>query len=523
MRAIVFSMACVLFAQDSASNGQFIIAGRVIDATTGAPVARALVTADGGNTVTRGGSVLTEANGSFRIESLPEGGYVVSVRKPGFVVDPDDQPIVNFTLGPSRNDLILRLSPLGAVEGTVRNADGDPMEWITVQALRYSVVRGRRLTTLDRSVTTDDRGRYRLWNLEPGRYLLRVSGRGGTTYTLVSGRSSDRDRESFLPVYFGGSEAAVGATPITIAPGHQARADFSLVASPAFVLRGSLANFTPYAQVKFELTRNGEEVKAGRMSVNSRDGNFAIYDLVPGSYRVRALQGEKENRTIAEREVQVTNSNVDRLVMQLARGFTLSGTVRREAFEDHASEGLILPRRSGGVIQLYSLDRQDSDTFASIEADGHFELKNVLPGNYEFDLTGGGYVASAMSDSVDLLAAKNQIKLPAGEGVAPIEIVVRGDGGRIDAILQVDKLQRNAGVLLTTDAYGTLPQMLVSNGGPHAYFGPLRPGDYTLYLLHDYRETEYANSEVLRLLHGGVKVKVEANQEAKVTLAEFAE
>ena len=356
-----------LYAQQAGSkDGEFSVAGHVVNSATGEPLARALVQLNCWAMQVAGehlplprppynGSTLTDSGGVFRFSGLSGGNCNVSSNKPGFAPDNDTRSQSQvFAIGPSREDLTLRLSPLGVIEGTVLDQDHEPVPSVTVQALRIRIERGRRKIQVDRDVRTDDRGRYRLWSLEPGKYLLKAAGRNSGTSQFLGSRAPSETHEAFAPVYFGGADTAASAAPVVIGPGQQVRADFSLTLAPAYTVRGTLAGFVPYRKVTFELLRNGDEAAKDRIYVNSTSGAFELHDLAPGSYRVRAIQGEKEQRTAAQREVQVTNSDITGLAMQLIPGTTVRGVVRgSEPFEDHP-----VPTGSHGADQPISWQRR---------------------------------------------------------------------------------------------------------------------------------------------------------------------
>lgn len=76
------------------------LSGRVIDATSGDPVAGATVTAEG--PVTR--SATTDENGDYVIPDLPDGTYTTTVEQDGFVIDETE---VVMDGAPAESDVVL--------------------------------------------------------------------------------------------------------------------------------------------------------------------------------------------------------------------------------------------------------------------------------------------------------------------------------------------------------------------------------------------------------------------------------
>src|SRR5882724_2026805 len=85
--ALVACLTATLFAQSSPQSppvGNYTVSGTVINAVTGEPVRRALVNFAGQR------SVLTDGDGRFQFDRLPQMTASISVHKPGFF---DEQEI----------------------------------------------------------------------------------------------------------------------------------------------------------------------------------------------------------------------------------------------------------------------------------------------------------------------------------------------------------------------------------------------------------------------------------------------
>ena len=157
----------------------FTVAGRVVNAVTGEGVGRALVQLDG-YPGQRGGSpymreVFSDGTGAFRFEGVPKASITVSARKPQFTVTPSKM----MELTASREDVTVRLDPMAVIQGTVTDDAGRPMQGVQVRAYEHSISNGRKTLYQLRSVPTDDRGQYRMWNMRPGDVYVRAVGRAG--------------------------------------------------------------------------------------------------------------------------------------------------------------------------------------------------------------------------------------------------------------------------------------------------------------------------------------------------------
>ena len=197
-RVLLFLVAVDLAAAPlRADQPEFCVGGTVLNAQTGEPLRRAAVTIPEA-------AALTDAAGAFRFCSLPAGAYYANAEKPGFVAAG-----ASVVVGPSRENVVLRLQPLCVIGGKVADAAGEPAPNVLVQLLAIQVAEGRRKVRVESAVAADDRGEYRLAGLSAGRYYLRVAGWEGATGNPDEG-------EAFAPVYYGGAAELASAAPVRV-------------------------------------------------------------------------------------------------------------------------------------------------------------------------------------------------------------------------------------------------------------------------------------------------------------------
>jgi hypothetical protein len=163
----------------------------------------------------------TGISGEFRIQDLSPGRYILEFEKSGYALRS-----VPFTLISEQRLLntIIRLSPTGVISGRVLKANGEPTVGAVVTALCNRPSRGGIEMVAAATVTTDDRGAFRLIDLVPDRYVVSVSSSGRNALSSESGPSSlipptlypgvgDLSRAVGVDVR-GGEEARL--TPITL-------------------------------------------------------------------------------------------------------------------------------------------------------------------------------------------------------------------------------------------------------------------------------------------------------------------
>lgn len=173
-----------------AQPGTAAVSGVVVDGNTGQPLAGAVVylgDAPRPGVPMAPGSMhtrqITDARGRFVFTDLPRSdNLVVSASRAGYLNGGYSQNSapgssnVAFALaeGEWRSDVRVPLWRPGVIEGTVIDERGDPVVGVEVRTIALVRVAGRDHRAAGPIGTTDDRGRYRISGLPPGRYLVAV-------------------------------------------------------------------------------------------------------------------------------------------------------------------------------------------------------------------------------------------------------------------------------------------------------------------------------------------------------------
>ena len=237
-------------AANSTAIGTGAISGRVTRAD-GLPLPRAVVTTtfEPGGGGSRTVSVLrfvsadeTDENGRFEVSGLPSGSYRLSAGKPGYTGiiygqrSPEDRgEWIRLADGESRSRVDLVLPRHGSLNGRIVDEFGDPIEGIQtgVGQIRFQAGRRRLVVAAGAAGQTDDLGRYRIYGLQPGRYIL----------TAVAGQVTPfqptPDLPGYAPTYFPGSPSPTEAQPVSVGLSQDVvGVDFSLVRVPTARITG---------------------------------------------------------------------------------------------------------------------------------------------------------------------------------------------------------------------------------------------------------------------------------------------
>lgn len=479
-------------------------------------------------------TVLTGLGGEFLFSGLAEGQYRLTSQKPQFTPFQETPsgrvPLPGMIeLKASITDARLRLSPLGVIEGQVLDQYGEPVRGVNVIAISIKIEDGLQTTHSDRSVATNDQGKYRLWNLTPGKYFIKAAGRSGGTYSYVADNATSLSDawEGFAPVYGGGARELESATPVVIEPGTEALADLSITREPAVKIRGVLGNFVQHQTVTFELLRGKEDISASRVTLNATTGRFEILNVTPGSYVLRATQGQK---TRAETLVAVNGNDVDAASLVLAPAVTVRAIVHSlsppPGAGDQQDQFFGTRGQAFGFCQisLHSSGRNARVLMAQPKGNtGESLIENVLPGDYRVTLQcQGGYASSAIVGNHDLLANPN-LTIPPGAAPAPIEISLKPGGGALRGKLDVKPMPERPAILLMpafAESTGPILQPIFYQPGDDVEFGfaSLAPGNYVLYAFSQFDDIEFRNPTFLQALNGGVPIRMEDNGEQEITV-----
>src|SRR5215831_17586518 len=256
------------------------LSGTVLNSVTGEPVRRAAVQVSGRN----GSMALTDPGGHFVLGGLAEGNVFLTVMKPGYFEE--NAVHTPARVGKDAPSVVLRLTPSGVISGRVTTRDEQPLEGLHVRVFGQRNVEGRLVWTLNASandVVTNDEGEFRIAGLKAGPYYVAVDQSAGT---MLSRKGVPNAREQgFAEVFYPGVSEMSAATPIEIAAGQEAEANFTLSGELLYRVGGSLGRNPSLATITFE-RQAGDEVDYTQM-VAVQGGKFEV-EVPAGTYRVSA-------------------------------------------------------------------------------------------------------------------------------------------------------------------------------------------------------------------------------------------
>jgi hypothetical protein len=405
------------------ANGTGLIAGRVVDAVAGQPLADASVQISAGSPTWARRDVSSDAQGRFEIRDMPAGTFLLSARKTGYGYQtsygsrfPDDAAIQWFDLadGEAARDITLRVWRFASVSGRVVDAAGAPVYGVGVQACRIAVVAGRRLLEPGRSASTDRDGVYHLSGLFPSRFLIAVPSVPMDATPAFGGTGAVQATLGHPTMYFPGVISPTDATALTLAAGED-RTDVNIrrPALTAVSVSGTIDALVPGQRLwpTAELMPADLSDPATDLPVTSTslapDGRFRFPRVPPGRYVIRVVQFPPGNGTMmqtstgatgfgwfgmnlapmlpdptryAEMGVVVADRDIDNLQVATRPGARIRG---RLVFEGSGQKPDSARLPSAAIVIERADRRLSAFQMARIETDGTFTTVGLPPGKYQ--------------------------------------------------------------------------------------------------------------------------------------------
>ena len=291
-------------------------------------------------------TVSTGADGHFELRNIPAGHYQLSARHDGYVPMQYGQkrngdPGSTLTLRPGQKlaELIFKLGKTGVITGHVFDEDGQPMLGVRVSALREAFYGGKIHFETNVDCESNDLGEFRLYELNPGRYLVRAMPErwnpiGGSSGFI--GTDKILDGRAYARIYYPGVASSEKATVITVKSGDEISSiDMLLKKVAVYKIRGKIVD--PSSKLKggrtFQVSalRRGEETDSdaqGMATMSAADGSFEIAGAPSANYTVSFLSRSAGGGSHgARQDVNVADADVEGLELSVGEYQNISGRV----------------------------------------------------------------------------------------------------------------------------------------------------------------------------------------------------
>jgi hypothetical protein len=497
------------------------ISGKVVDALSGAPLARCSV--EIGPTEDRGASrsIETGNDGVFAFDGLAQGKYRLSASKRGYLsqaYEQHDNFSTAIAVGPGLQSegLNFKVVPQAVITGVVTDEHGEPVRRAQVRLFKDQDRLGIRSTVQRQTTVTDDRGVYELARIDPGNYCLAVSGQPWYAQAVRHSRPNDNEEEPASPLdvayattFYPQATNPEDATPIPIRGGERIQADVTLNAQQSLHVRIRLPVQDQERGFGVMMSQSifGQMEPVSSMTQSIQNGVLEISGVLPGHYDF-TLEHHGPGTSAAESTHftgDVTSSTTELTPEEAESEVTVTGKVT-------AVDGKI---PSGGIT-LRPVHQGPANQ-AMLDKAGEFDLK-VPPGEYEIvGQIPQMYLARLTAqDGV----VKNRVLTVKAGSTPKLELLASKGFGHIDGVaMRGDQPVSGVMVLLAPDDNPVLFRRDQSDSDGTFTLGNVVPGHYRLLAVERGWELEWANRDVLNaFLKKSVPVEVRANDKLTRTV-----
>jgi hypothetical protein len=468
--------------------------------------------------------------GEYRL--VPGAGYGYAGRQRDF---PTTSTVFTFSSGQQIRGLRLPVVPLSIVSGRILDQNDQPQPSVPVELyeLVYSVSGEKYLGTSRGSTVTDQSGRYRIVDIEPGELYLVARKEVGQPLFPITYYPGAVDPENATPIRVSGTE--VGGIDIRLG-GTDLHTIRVKVPRPAGVTPELMALFTVSTQSRGRfLTALMIPRTIVPQFLALGNDTYASPPLPPDNYIIdvtwrsptggpsgAALMAARWRYPKARFLVHLEDKNVDAgTIVNWSTPTSISGRM--------FANGLTEPDFPQYNISLVSAEPAADSVRLAFAADGTFNLPELVPGRYSVRaqaLPGGLHLVSARfagREVVDMIFTIEQ------NSSGPLEFTIAPGAGSIDgsvATIKDEPVTFGRVVLVPSLNRRGNPNLFVSvfTDQTGAYsFKTVPPGDYTLIAWDWVRLYSYLNPAVLSEVEGrGKKITVAPGSQNRVTLQAIA-
>ena len=340
----------------------------------------------------------TDSDGRYRLTNLAPGSYRLTAYAPTYVIDGGNDPLypgraVNVGEGEVIENVNISMRLGGVLTGKVTDPDDRPVIGEMVSAQRLSANEKPLSPGLPDFFNglwqTDDRGIYRIFGLEPGKYIIaagtssegamaQMGSAGGTYYRRTFHVNAIEERNARIIEIKSGDE--VENVDIKL----ERASTGKTFAAAGRVVEAENGKPVIGVMIAYIPTKQGAQGLGLGNSVTNSQGEFRLEGLTPSTYRAFVMGLEASDAYGEPIEFEISGSDLTGLEIKMRQGVSISGVAVIEGSTDPAV------REKLSKIQLFAVRSEStssqSDSLSSfpvigqISPNGTFRIGGVRPG-----------------------------------------------------------------------------------------------------------------------------------------------
>ncbi|HKX26680.1 MAG TPA: carboxypeptidase-like regulatory domain-containing protein, partial [Blastocatellia bacterium] len=421
-------------------------------------------------------TVTTDDEGNFRFDHLAPRFYLLSVSEaPGYVsaesLSAEDGTATYYRVG---EHVTINLVKGGVITGRVTDAGGEPLIGVEVKAIIKRDADGHPLglrpTRPVHYTFTDDRGVYRLYGLQTGRYVVVAN-----QPTAYAGFSSWNEENA--PVYHPSSTTETATEIVVTSGGEVTGADILVLGTRGHAISGKIigpesgsGSISFGGSVTLLNAATGAILDAATQRTDDYRSQYVLSGVPDGEYLVIATRGGYKTSPgfmSQSRGITVRGSDLAGVDLKLAPLSSVTGKItlptvagacegaRKPALEELVP--FVLPERQEQAIE--NLRPLFSSGYSLADEQGEFTIHNLIPSRYRLGVKlpdESLYLASMMT----MAAAA-----PPGSGAARPAPAAGVDVGRAGILLRPGDRLSGLVVALARGAAGIRGRIVAASEG----------------------------------------------------------
>jgi hypothetical protein len=512
----------------------------------------------------------TDKDGRFSVSGLAPGRYLAMAMKGGYAaqiygsrqtgitglagIGNREQDLaaagalINVVAGEVVRGVVIRLTPSATISGRVLGATGEPLVAMQVELLPVTFdASGRRYLIPLTQVDTDDRGEYRLFNVEPGRYYVSVRwtpvsvARQEVNAELRTVDATGSNGQRYAPAFYPGTPDLSRASIIEVKAGETLSAVDILMRPPAprpmRQVRGRIVDSTtgqpppPNAPSSFAMIPRDTEYLNSLPTFDPHlmpDGSFELRDVPEGSYwfvvRVTSARTTAGTGRTAVVPVNLVGGDIEGITVSLLPVISISGRATLDGMPwTSADADNFQVRLTASRAGPFTMNMAPNPSPAFFQADGSFLITNVNPGEYELIFSGlpaDAYVQEARFGGQDALMQSLTLN---GTNPGLLDVTVSTRSGQLTGVV-IDRDRKPV-----PDVEAVLIPVGIRRADRHKtartdasgrfLMRGIAPGDYRVYAWENIERFRYFDEEFVRQFDAaGKSVRVEEGVRGMVEL-----